>query len=359
VALPPDDFARIAGRVDLQLLGSKLVVIVGVGTVGSQLGRELANCGIGRLRLIDGDYLERPNLVRHVLGPRFVAMNKAEGMALQLSDDVPSLHCEALGRYVDDSLADADLDGLLHDADLIIIATDDRVAQRRVARRALALDTPAVLPALYGNDGGETFVQLSPRQACFLCWDGFRLSDERLRGVEALNADVLSVIELTVHLCLGLLDPRSEFARLLAGSPTDPRPRQLFVQRHFAALSLGPVDRRPNCPSCGVGPAPTRMGSERRLAVDAPASLNVGHARERFDGHRSPGAPNAWAETLMILVVVSILAWIAFFLLLTLGGVTSPRLQTWLNHSAPGDLEALIIPSVIVGIVAAVRSTNW
>ena len=37
-----------------------VVVVVGVGTVGSQIAMKVARCGVGRLRLIDGDHLEEP-----------------------------------------------------------------------------------------------------------------------------------------------------------------------------------------------------------------------------------------------------------------------------------------------------------
>ena len=251
---PSNYFSRVAGRVNVPLLQSKLVVIVGVGTVGSKMAQELAKSGVRRLRLIDGDSLEDVNLSRHVLPPQYVGMNKAEALTVHLAEEVPELLPEAVPRYVDVSLSDGQLDKLLEDADLIVATTDDRGAQRRIGRRALALDIPAVFPALYTNDGGEVFVQRSPRLPCFLCWDAHRPTDQRLRAVTALNADTLALVQLAVHLSLGILDRNSEYARLLATSPPHPNPPQLFVQNRFA-LGTPPVSRRPNCPSCAVGPA--------------------------------------------------------------------------------------------------------
>lgn len=258
MSVPPEQFARIAGRVNLELLHTKQVVLVGVGTVGSQIAEELANSGVGHLRLIDGDTLETVNLVRHVLAQRFVGMNKAEGMTLHLSEEISTLQVDALPRYVNGDMSDDDLDSLLEGADLIVAATDDREAQRRIGRRALALDVPAMFPALYGDDGGEVVVQRSPRLPCFLCWDGFRTDNERLRGVTALNADTLALIQLAVRLCLGILDGDSPYARLFVPSVQDRRPRQLFVQNEFG-LAIRPLERRPNCPSCAVGPASPRQ----------------------------------------------------------------------------------------------------
>ena len=115
MSVPPEQFARAQGRVDVALLADKLVVIAGVGTVGSQIAQELANSGVSHLRLIDGDHLEEGNLIRHALPRQYIAMNKAEAMVLYLSNEVPTLRPEALPQYIDSSLSDDNLDDLLKD----------------------------------------------------------------------------------------------------------------------------------------------------------------------------------------------------------------------------------------------------
>jgi hypothetical protein len=252
-----DYFERIADSVNLPLMQRSLVVVVGIGTVGSQIAMELARCGIGRFRLIDGDHFEEANRPRHVLPQAYVGMNKAAAMTLYLDDEVPGSLPEAVPRYVNNTLPDASLDRLLQDANLIVAATDDRNAQRRVGRRALALDTPAIFPALYSNSGGEVVVQLDSRLPCFFCWDGFRDNEEQLRGVTALNMDAQPVIHRAIQLSLGILDPHSEQRRLIVGEPNQPL-RQLFMERALGGLQMGPLTRRPGCPSCAVGPAPMR-----------------------------------------------------------------------------------------------------
>jgi hypothetical protein len=58
-------------------LSSKSVAIVGVGALGSRVADELARAGVGKLHLIDSDFLMPGNLVRHLCSPRFVGMLKA------------------------------------------------------------------------------------------------------------------------------------------------------------------------------------------------------------------------------------------------------------------------------------------
>jgi molybdopterin/thiamine biosynthesis adenylyltransferase len=269
MATAPDDFSRFRGRVDVDRLATMRVAAFGVGTVGSQVVDELSACGVGSFRLVDGDVLEQGNTGRHVLKRGYVGRNKAEGMAafLRESHPPPGLDVEYFEGYVDDTMSDDHLDALIHDADLVVAATDDRQAQRRVARRALANDIPAVFPALYGNGGGEVFVSLGPGTPCLLCWEAFRTSNDDLRNVTALNVEVLSVIALAVQVALGVLDPNSSFARMFAPQPGDTTPRTLFVYRPFAALQYATVRRRQNCPMCNVGPA--RGAGRHRTTVEA------------------------------------------------------------------------------------------
>lgn|GEM_PF-6219447 len=270
MSVPPEQFSRIAASVNLGLLDRQLVVIVGVGTVGSQVANELARSGVGRLRLIDGDTLEITNLVRHVLGQQHIGRNKAEALTEYLADELPTLRAEALPRYVDETLNDAELDALLDDAHLVVAATDDREAQRRIGRRALALDIPALFPALYGNRGGEVVVQLGPEFPCFMCWDGFREETERLRAVTALNLDTLDIVQLAGRLCLGILDESSSYAELLRPERGEPQP-QLFTRNEFA-LAVRPIQRRVGCPSCSVGPAPRRQEASRQQHPQPPTA---------------------------------------------------------------------------------------
>jgi hypothetical protein len=71
-----------------------------------------------------------------------------------------------------------------------------------------------------------------------------------------MYADALNVIQEAIFLSIAVLDTRSGHARELAPERGDGRPRQLFVSRPGAALVRVPVQRRPSCPSCAIGPSP-------------------------------------------------------------------------------------------------------
>jgi molybdopterin/thiamine biosynthesis adenylyltransferase len=272
-------FTRVENRVNVGQLSQAFVAIVGVGAVGSTLALELARCGVGRLLLADGDQLEPVNLARHALPGCYVGTNKAQATAAHLALNVPDIDVGAVAHHLDQDFEDQEIDLLLAPADLVVVATDQRAAQRRVARRALAMDIPAIVPGLYADRGGEVFVQLNPGQPCFLCWDGFRDEGSEVRAVTSVNADAFAVIQQAVYLCLAFLEPGSRHARDLAPSHEDPRPRQLFVLRPGAAMLRSPAVRRPGCPSCEVGLSP--IHEQEHEATSAVAAATRFATRER------------------------------------------------------------------------------
>jgi molybdopterin/thiamine biosynthesis adenylyltransferase len=279
-----DDYlARVRGRIDPERLAAVRIVQFGVGSVGSAMTVEFANSAVRHFRLIDGDPVEQENIVRHELKQLFVGRNKAEGMADLLRANYPtdSLEVESVPRWVDDDMSNKQLDALIEDADLVVAATDDRSAQWRIAERALANDVPAVFPALYEAGGGEVFVSLGPRTPCLQCWEAWRPENENLRAVSALNVEGAPIISLAVQIALGILDPSSEFARILARDPGDRTSdlRTLFViESRHAALQFVRVNRTANCRMCQVGPARPEGGPNRlpRLErTDTPAAVRV------------------------------------------------------------------------------------
>ena len=251
----PDYFARIRGSVNLPLLQSKRVVVAGVGMVGSPIAEELAKCGVGHLRLIDHDILERPNLSRHVLTDEYLGWNKAEGLMIYLAQHVEGLRIEAVPDKIDRSVSDDLLDQWLADADLIVASTDDHETQRRVGRRALELGIPSIFPALYVEGGGEIIVQLDDQLPCFNCWDEFRPPDAPLRRAQALGFIALPVIYTSLRISLGLLDPASPDREIMRAGRTRP-PYQTFGLNRFGTLRSGHLTQRPECSVCGFQAPP-------------------------------------------------------------------------------------------------------
>jgi molybdopterin/thiamine biosynthesis adenylyltransferase len=292
-------------HVDARALAKTFAVVVGVGAVGSQVAEVLIQNGVRRMRLIDHDTLQPNNLIRHTLTSHYLGQNKATALKLYLEHEHQALDLHDVPRKVDDSVSDLQLDGLLGDADLIVAATDVRETQRRIGRRALALDIPAIFPGLYLDRGGEVFIQRSSRRPCFLCWDGHRPADQQLREVTASNADLLAVIQLASQISLAILDRNSRYVReLLIPAQGEGQPPQLFVQNGLT-LARRSVPWRPGCPSCAVGPASHTAASEA-AAVARPV---------RGDNDLVELRTNVWRNLTWTLVTLAVLTIICFVII--------------------------------------------
>jgi len=126
---------------------------------------------------------------------------------------------------------------------------------------------------------------------------------------------------LAVHLTLGVLDPRSSFARLLAGTTTDRRVRNLFVLNQFAALQYAVVNRRPNCASCAVGPSPRTSNRPATPRPATPRPATPRPATPRPVRQVATAAPHqAWRPRLLTIV----------------GGIglIASAFLTWVRHTA-------------------------
>ncbi len=100
------------------------VAIVGVGATGAAVAALLARAGVGRLRLVDRDYVEGSNLQRQILfdeADARVGLPKAEAARCQIGRF--NSECIVEGRVAD--LVPANIESLLGGVDLLLDATDN------------------------------------------------------------------------------------------------------------------------------------------------------------------------------------------------------------------------------------------
>lgn len=73
----------------------KHVLIIGGGALGSPVSEQLAKSGIGKLTLVDDDYLSSANIGRHTLGANSIGYSKVNRLAETICERWPS--CNAIG----------------------------------------------------------------------------------------------------------------------------------------------------------------------------------------------------------------------------------------------------------------------
>ncbi len=100
------------------------VAIVGIGALGSRVAEDLARAGVGRLRLIDRDWVEPSNLHRQHLFDESDAENE-EPKALAAAHRLAAINSEIELVPELRDLGPDNADDLLSDADLVVDGTDN------------------------------------------------------------------------------------------------------------------------------------------------------------------------------------------------------------------------------------------
>lgn len=101
------DAAWIHGRgkdMRQEKLSGATAILIGCGSVGSQVAGMLAQVGIGHLILIDPQTLSWANVGRHKLGAKHVDLRKAEELAKDLRENYPHLNVEYRNESWEDIL---------------------------------------------------------------------------------------------------------------------------------------------------------------------------------------------------------------------------------------------------------------
>ena len=126
---------------------TKHVVIIGCGSVGSEVAALLAKTGVGSLTLVDDDHLKPENCGRHFLGNEYLLRNKAEAMKVALEKAYPHIsQVNAInGKWPSHYKSNfSDMDKI----DLIISATADMATE--FALNEWQLKAGRTIPVLYG-----------------------------------------------------------------------------------------------------------------------------------------------------------------------------------------------------------------
>lgn len=111
----------------------KRVVVIGLGGIGSQLLPSLLHFlhhrkfG-GPVVLVDGDIFEQDNLNRQLVPEDGLGMNKAEALAIQFGERLPTVNLSSLPFYIDEN----NLPMVVQDGDLIICGVDNHYTRRLI-----------------------------------------------------------------------------------------------------------------------------------------------------------------------------------------------------------------------------------
>lgn len=184
-----DLYSRSKGILEVNILESKRVMIVGLGSFGSQIAIELAKAGVGSFSLFDFDRVELHNLARHTCTIKDLGRLKTDAIYDAIIGKNPYAHVDKFPININEDIP------LLNEevakADIVICATDNNssrfnLSEALVKRQKIGIFGRAVTRA----EGGDVF-RYVPGGPCYCCLIGagwYDTSAEEITNREQLPA---------------------------------------------------------------------------------------------------------------------------------------------------------------------------
>ena len=155
------------GKAGQQRLLDARVVVVGCGALGSFQAGALARAGVGRLRIIDRDYVELSNLQRQWL---FDQRDVEQGLpkSVAAARRLAAINADIRIEPVVADLVPGNADDLLGEADLILDGTDNFETRYLINDYAVSHARPWVYGAAVGSYG-ICMAVIPGKTACLRC----------------------------------------------------------------------------------------------------------------------------------------------------------------------------------------------
>jgi len=229
-----------------QRLARARVLVVGAGGLGSPAAFYLAAAGIGHLRLVDDDVVERSNLQRQILHTEAeIGCAKVASAARRLNALNPDVHVEP----IQERLTSANIERLLDGVDVVLDGADNFPVRYLLNDACVKLARPLVYGAVHRFEGQLSVFDAGRQRGhapCYRCLFPSPPAPEDAPNCSEVG--VLGVLPGTI----GMLQA-TEVVKLLLGIGTPLTGRLL----QFDARSMRMRETRllpdPDCPICAAG----------------------------------------------------------------------------------------------------------
>jgi molybdopterin-synthase adenylyltransferase len=224
-----------------KLLASS-AVIVGCGAIGASAAQLLARAGVGRLRVVDRDFVEPSNLQRQALFDENDA-REAWPKAAAAETKLRQLNSEIEIDGIVSDVSPGNIRQLLQDFDLILDGTDNFETRFLLNDFAVQAKKPWIYAAAVGSYG--LICAIRPETtACLACLleipDAGSMIEETCDTVGVLGPAVNLVASLEV----------AEALKILSGHTEALHNRLLSCDVWSGRMQSIPVARNPNCRAC-------------------------------------------------------------------------------------------------------------
>jgi molybdopterin/thiamine biosynthesis adenylyltransferase len=243
-------------------LGKSKVAVVGVGGLGTVSSLYLALAGIGKLRLIDQDTVETPNLHRQILfSLDDLHYPKVEVAAERLEKINPLLEAEPVSENVNAN----NVEKLLTGMDLVVDGLDNMFTRYLLNRACVKLGVTYIFGAAIGIEGNIS-VFAPPETGCLECLLP-NLSDDDL-----LTCDTRGVVGATAGI-IGAMEAM-EAIKVLAGIGSPLKGKLMICDFNDMYFTTVETSKAANCPACH-GDLSSLEGQERLVWLCGQDTVNI------------------------------------------------------------------------------------
>jgi len=251
---------RHIGKSGQKKISEKHVFILGCGALGSANADSLVRAGVGKLTIVDRDYVELSNLQRQQL---YTEADVLEQMPKAIAAK-QRLELVNSGVEIDAHVMEAtsvSIEPLVKDADLVIDATDNFDVRLMMNDLLQKFEIPWVFGSIVGSTG-MSYTILPKDTPCLSC-----LLD--VTSVSGATCDSVGVISPAVQMVAA--HQTTEALKLLVEAYSALRTQLVTFDlwnNHFQMIH---VDRakKESCPTCGVRPTYPYLNNEALTKTEA------------------------------------------------------------------------------------------
>ncbi len=234
-------FAGI-GEIGQQRLTSASAVIVGCGAIGAATAALLTRAGVGRLRILDRDFVELSNLQRQTLFEESDAANSLP-KAVAAQQKLRAINSAISVEGIVADLTPQNAEELLSGFDLLLDATDNFETRFLINDFAVKTNRPWIYAAAVGSYG----VTMTIRPGLGACLACLLEGEHSTSGVEE-TCDTVGVLGPVVQLISSL--ESSEALKILAGKEDALHGRLISSDVWSGRFQSIEISRNPNCRAC-------------------------------------------------------------------------------------------------------------
>ncbi|UOQ48157.1 ThiF family adenylyltransferase [Gracilibacillus caseinilyticus] len=238
---------------------AKRVLIVGCGALGSSVAEILARAGVGKLTIIDRDYVEWSNLQRQHLFTEEDARDQLP-KAAAASDHLTKINsCVEIEPVVMDATAE-NLESYVQQADLVIDATDNFDIRFILNDLCQKNKKVWIFGACVGSSG-MTFTIIPEKTPCLDCL-------LKVTPMFGATCDAVGIISPAVQMVVA--HQTTEAMKLLIGADEEVSSKLIIFDlwhHHYQTIDVSRA-KQPQCASCGATPDYPSLSYQNRTKTE-------------------------------------------------------------------------------------------